>query len=241
MLMKENNIHRKMSRKYSLKVIVVIALIFSTVSLVIRELFRFISIFRKRSSSIFDRGVVYLYPQKNIEASIMINYKGRIVSTLPTLGTFQKGWEVSINPSGEIKNKLDGKKYKYLFWEGIPKNGEKYDFSKGFIVKGEDTNSFLRSKLSEIGLIEKESEEFIAYWQTKMNGNKFNLIHFSVGKMAHCADLNINPGPDSNLRVFMVFRPLNNNKKKVEQQKFEKFERFGFTVVEWGGSEVSKI
>lgn len=50
------------------------------------------------------------------------------------------------------------------------------------------------------------------------------------------ASLTINPKPDSILRVFMAFKPLK-EAIKVEPQKLEPFERKGFTVVEWGGSE----
>jgi hypothetical protein len=48
----------------------------------------------------------------------------------------------------------------------------------------------------------------------------------------------ITPKPDSELRVFMVYKPL---KKKIDlpEQKLQPFERRGFTVVEWGGSKVS--
>ena len=49
--------------------------------------------------------------------------------------------------------------------------------------------------------------------------------------------MTITPEPDSLLRVFMVFRELE-EPVSIPEQTFEPFEREGFTVVEWGGSEI---
>ena len=51
------------------------------------------------------------------------------------------------------------------------------------------------------------------------------------------AKLNITPVPDSMLRVFMAYVPLE-EAVIIEPQQLETFERKGFTVVEWGGSEI---
>lgn len=51
------------------------------------------------------------------------------------------------------------------------------------------------------------------------------------------AVLTIEPKPDSMLRVFMAFKPLQ-RPVDVPPQTFAPFERKGFTVVEWGGSKV---
>jgi endoglucanase len=51
--------------------------------------------------------------------------------------------------------------------------------------------------------------------------------------------LDINPAPDSLLRVFMAYYPTD-SEVEVEPQSFDAFVRKGFTVVEWGGSQVKK-
>ena len=43
------------------------------------------------------------------------------------------------------------------------------------------------------------------------------------------------PEPQSVLRVFMVYYP-SDTEVEITPQKFEPFERKGFTLVEWGGS-----
>ena len=51
------------------------------------------------------------------------------------------------------------------------------------------------------------------------------------------AKLEITPNPDSVLRVFMVYKPLE-EKNEIEEPVLESFDRNGFTVVEWGGTEI---
>ena len=51
------------------------------------------------------------------------------------------------------------------------------------------------------------------------------------------AKLDIDPTPDSVLRVFMAWKPLG-RPQTIEPQTFTSFARDGFTVVEWGGCEV---
>ena len=49
--------------------------------------------------------------------------------------------------------------------------------------------------------------------------------------------LEINPVPDTLIRVMMEYKPLNREIKVVEQQLVTP-ERNGFVVVEWGGTEI---
>jgi hypothetical protein len=49
--------------------------------------------------------------------------------------------------------------------------------------------------------------------------------------------LDIQPNPDSLLRVFMAYYP-SDVAVETEAQSFTPFERVGFAVVEWGGCEL---
>ena len=51
--------------------------------------------------------------------------------------------------------------------------------------------------------------------------------------------LEITPQPDSLLRVFMAYRPMQ-EPIEVPPQRFETFRRSGFTAVEWGGVECAR-
>lgn len=70
-----------------------------------------------------------------------------------------------------------------------------------------------------------------------MVANKYNLIHFAGKEYTDYAKLTISPQPDSTLRVLMVFEPLQ-QPVSVRPQSFPKFQRNGFTAVEWGGTEL---
>jgi len=179
--------------------------------------------------------VIYLYPTEPTDVSVRVTFPlgGDFTCTYPDYGD---GWNVTAYPGGRIINKADGYEYSYLYWEGDgPAN---WDFSRGFVVKGSDTAAFLRDKLSYLGLTPREYNEFIVYWLPLMQGNDYNLITFQTQAYENCAKLQVSPKPDSVLRVFMAYKPLDKY-IAVPEQKLTRFERNGFTVIEWGGTCVS--
>ena len=142
---------------------------------------------------------------------------------------------MTAHPDGTLLD-AEGNAYSYLFWEGV--TDAEYDFSKGFCVAGEDTADFLRETLAEIGLTPEEYNEFIVYWLPQMQDNAYNLISFQQERYTQAAQLDITPEPDSMLRVFMAWKPLD-RPRDIEPQEFPGFQREGFTIVEWGGTKVS--
>jgi len=179
--------------------------------------------------------VIYLYPTKQEAVSIKLNFSGQLTCTYPD---YKNGWNVLAAPDGTMTNLDDKKQYSCLFWEGVS-NEAKWDLSKGFVVAGKDTKDFLQEKLAFLGLTPKEYNEFIVYWLPVMQNNKFNLITFAGREYEDIAPMQITPNPDSELRVFMVFKPLDSY-MEIQPQELQSFERVGFTVVEWGGTEVKK-
>ena len=175
--------------------------------------------------------VIYLYPEQETTVSVSLDYAGTLTATYPA---YEDGWTVTAEPDGTLYDE-NGNEYSYLFWEG--ENNIDYDFSKGFCVAGADTADFLHEKLAEIGLTPREYNEFIVYWLPKMQDNPYNLISFQSEAYTDAAKLDIDPTPDSVLRVFMAWKPLG-RPQNIEPQTFASFERNGFTVVEWGGCEV---
>lgn len=87
-----------------------------------------------------------------------------------------------------------------------------------------------------MGLSPKEYNEFIVYWYPLMQNNPYNLIHFAGEQYTQTAPLTITPTPDAMLRVFMVYKPLQ-EEVVIKEQPLQSFERKGFTVIEWGGTE----
>jgi surface protein len=178
--------------------------------------------------------VIYLYPENEIDVHVEVELTEADLST--TYPKYNNGWDVVAKPDGSLVNKADGTHHRYLFWDAVNCRTE-FDFTKGFCVAGSDTESFLKEKLSYMGLTEDEMNEFIVYWLPRMEHNKYNLISFQSEKYTDSAKLNITPEPDSMLRVFMTYVPLEES-VDIEPQELSTFERNGFTVVEWGGSEI---
>ena len=175
--------------------------------------------------------VIYLYPEREMDVRVQLEYDGRLDVTYPAYP--EGGWRVTARPDGTLIDP-DGREYSYLFWEGRYSNA--FDFSRGAIVRGEDTARFLQDALSAMGLIPREYNEFIVYWLPKMRGNAYNLIAFQGASYTDHARLTISPEPDSVLRVFMAFKPVP-SPYAIPPQTFPKFERKGFTVIEWGGCD----
>lgn len=180
-----------------------------------------------------DKPVIYLYPEKETDVNVKLDFNGELTCTYPKYPD-KKGWNVTAMPDGTLFDE-NGLEYSYLYWEGI--NNIQYDMSEGFVVKGEDTAEFLREKLAYLGLTPREYNEFIVYWLPRMQNNKYNLITFQQEDYTENAVLSITPQPDSILRIFMAYKPLDEY-IEIPQQKLDTFDRKGFTVVEWGGTEL---
>ena len=95
----------------------------------------------------------------------------------------------------------------------------------------------MRSSLEKLGLTPREYNEFIVYWLPQMQANPYNLITFQSDAYTQAARLAIEPAPDTLLRVFMAWKPLE-EPVELPPQELAGPERSGFTVVEWGGCQV---
>ena len=129
-----------------------------------------------------------------------------------------------------------GRTYDSLFWEAVL--DAEYDLSHGFCVAGKDTAAFLEETLAALGLSEIEANAFIVYWLPRMQENPYNLITFQTTAYTDAAELDIEPAPDTVIRVFMVWQALDAELEIPAQILPKATAREGFTVVEWGGTEI---
>ena len=175
--------------------------------------------------------VIYLYPEKEMQVSVDLTLDGKLTCTYPA---YNNGWNVTATPDGTLTD-TNGQTYNYLYWEG--ETYAKYDMSKGFCVKGEDTAVFLEDALAKLGLNRREANEFIVYWLPLMEQNEYNIISFQTDIYTEAAQLKINPAPDTLIRVFMSWKKADSY-ISLPEQGFSAVQRSGFTVVEWGGTEI---
>lgn len=195
------------------------------------------SVANNAATATLAKPVIYLYPTEKTDIKVQLDFNGKIVADYPAYDSLKKGWQVEAYPDGHLLNKADNQEYSYLFWEGAPQSPIDWNISEGFVVPGWETREFLQQTLLKMGLTQKEYNEFIVYWYPLMKDNNYNLIHFAGSEYSKNAELTITPKPDSMLRVFMVFKPLD-KKIEINPQNIEPFERKGFAVIEWGGTKI---
>jgi len=181
----------------------------------------------------YGKPVIYLYPQTAADITVRLP-QTQLTCTYPA---YNDGWTVTADPDGTLVNHADGKEYSYLFWEGV--GPLETDFSEGFCVRGEDTAAFLQETLSALGLTPREYNEFIVWWLPQMKDNAYNLINFAWEDYDRAAPLDITPAPDTLLRVFMVWQAAEEFVELPAPTLPDAPQRDGFTVVEWGGTEIT--
>ncbi len=189
--------------------------------------------------------VLYFYPTQNqtITTKINCSKNSKLTYTYPKL---ENEWKFEANPEG-ILTFENGKKYNYLFWEGEESNVN-YNLEEGFVVKKDNLETFFVDKLEKMGLKQHELNDFIVYWVPILMKNEYNYVNFVISSMNEQNEngetynqnynLEIEPKPETMFRIFMIYKPCNQD-FKVKEQKLPSFQRKGFTVVEWGGIELS--
>lgn len=175
--------------------------------------------------------VIYLYPEEEMEISVKLTLDGKLTCTYPA---YDGGWKVTAAPDGTLTDEK-GQTYNYLYWEG--ETEALWNMTEGFCVKGDDTAAFLEDALAKLGLTRREANEFIVYWLPLMEQNPYNIISFQTEAYTDAAKLQIDPAPDTLIRVFMAWKAADTF-VVIPKQALTAPARTGFTVVEWGGTQL---
>ena len=179
-----------------------------------------------------DKPVIYLYPEKETKLSIKLS-GAELVTTYPE---YKDKWDITAYPDGTLID-INNRKYNYLFWEGKSQK-LKIRMDEGFVIQKGNYIEFLEKTLKEIGLTDKESNDFITYWLPQMNEFPYCQISFQTENYEEAVGIDYSVAPNNELRVFATFKGLEQPIEILEQSLdyYENFERTGFTVVEWGGT-----
>ena len=181
-----------------------------------------------------DKPIIYLYPEEEQEISVKLKYNDAITVSYPK---YTNGWKVLAKENGTLTDIATNRKLYSLYYEC--QNTYNFQIEKdGFIVKGEEVAEFLEEKLAILGLTEREAEEFIIYWLPKLEANSYNYIRFAtIDEIDANMPLEINPNPDTVIRVLMTFKGLD-KPIEIQEQHLETPNRAGSIAVEWGGTEI---
>ena len=183
--------------------------------------------------------VIYVYPKQTTAVNIKLDLQGEFSFTYPD---YKNGWDFTADPNGTIH--IGDKKYEYLFWDGeLKMDLNEIKMNEGFVVEKDSLVNFFEKNLTKIGLNARETEDFITFWVPQMQAHNRNYVHFIFNdEYNKYAKLNVTPQPDNILRVLMLWGKMEGKSGIAHtEQKFPSFSRSGFTVVEWGGTEVEEV
>ena len=182
-----------------------------------------------------DKPVIYVYDDLNREVDITLKKANNTSIDLEYPVSDKGTWHIKASSDGNIN--YNGRNYNYLYWE----DSENINFyrQRGYCVKGEDTAEFLEYALEDLGLNEKEIDDFITYWLPEMVNNKYNIIEFNPEEYRQMYKLSSSPKADNIITIFMVYTPSDVYVDLEPQHlgAFNDWERNGLTIVEWGGAK----
>ena len=177
--------------------------------------------------------IMYIYPKEEMNLNISFPESDKLMHTYPK---YRDSWNIHIDKNGNIYDYDTNRNYYALYWD--EKDYAKENFDEGFVVKGKDISKFLEEKLAILGFNDREINEFIIYWMPKMEDNEYNLIRFrTTDEVNESMPIEFSEEPDTLIRVIMDYKKLD-KKIEIKEQKLDKQERVGFTIVEWGGREL---
>ncbi len=187
-----------------------------------------------------EKPIIYFYNDTPLNVSVTLKPKGELTFTYPE---YNKKWDATVTPNGlEVNDKA----YPYLFWEAEIE----LDFvstqtsMEGYFIRTDTVISFLENELTVLGLNAIEKADFITYWGPRLQKHDYATVQFFTDEVytEYIAELKITPQPDHIRRVYMMMQgtAIPVCRYQLTKPTVELFERGGFTVLEWGGSELQQ-
>ena len=187
-------------------------------------------------TSVEEKPVIYFYPEAETDVTVRLGAPETLTVSYPEYAA-DTGWRFTAHPDGTLV--CGGREYPYMYYEFrklVGFGGE------GFVVPGAESAAFLEEKLGAMGFTQTEQAEFITYWLPRLAVNDCNRIEFLTGADVDALmPLEITPAPDNILRVYMLFAACDASlAAELPPQDLPVLTRTGFTVLEWGGSELDR-
>ncbi|MFW5785270.1 MAG: carboxypeptidase-like regulatory domain-containing protein, partial [Chitinispirillaceae bacterium] len=171
-----------------------------------------------------DAPNIYLYPEATSEISLSLSFPngGNVFLSEPEYG---HGWTVTVDTSGFIEDTVP-----YLFYEAMV-NGP-FTTDKGWIIDESNLTEELELLLQSRGFKGREIVDFLQFWIPVLDDA---APYFAVYPQdaESLIEHHVTPEPESILRELWIIRSLDAPISISEPDPI-KFERNGFTLVEWG-------
>jgi hypothetical protein len=89
-------------------------------------------------------------------------------------------------------------------------------------------------------LTAKEQADFITYWGPRLAAHDKTFVHFEFNEACNrYAELDISPKPDNLYRIYIGWKAIYTEMEPTPQI-IKPIDRNGFTVLEWGGYQVTE-
>tara|TARA_B110000037_G_scaffold188288_1_gene219528 strand:- start:52960 stop:53931 length:972 start_codon:yes stop_codon:yes gene_type:complete len=201
-----------------------------------------VEVYMSQRQQIMKKPIIYLYNDEQLEVDVKVKPKGAFTFTYPK---YENGWSLFLNPNGGMVDMKSNQEFPYLFWEAETE-GLFFDFTEkqmeGWVIKTDSCISFLERQLTSIGLNETEQTDFITFWAPILSHSDYAVVQFLLDDAYEnqIAEMEITPNPDAMRRVYLLMAPLDRPfiGLNMVPQTFSPFNRTGFTVLEWGGTEL---
>lgn len=181
--------------------------------------------------------VIYLYPQETIDVSVDVIPTGEFAFTYPNI---ENGWNFTCDPDGTLRRGEET--YRYLFWESEQEVPSHFiNKNEGAIVSGSEAVAYLETQMEKFGMTSEERADFITYWGPILRTKTNLYIYLLFNEVCDAfASLEISPEPTQIGRFYVIWAAVPDDyNPSLESQEIPEMQRDGFTVLEWGGAEVS--
>lgn len=176
--------------------------------------------------------IIYIYPKQEQNVKVTLGSSDKLLVSYPV---YNNGWNVLAKKDGTLIDNKTNRELYSLYYESENNINFKIE-NEGFVISKEEIIPFLEEKLEILGLNPREQEEFIIYWLPILQKNNYTYIRFATNEeINNNMSLQVEPVPDTMIRVLMTFKGLE-NKINVKEQQLQKVTRNGYTVVEWGAT-----
>ncbi|WP_136313505.1 transcriptional initiation protein Tat [Actinomyces procaprae] len=189
-----------------------------------------------------EKPVLYIYPETTMDLSVRLDYDGELTHLYPDAPADggRVEWEVTARPDGVLTDS-SGRSYPYLFWEGRSRPALSQE--AGAVVAAADANRFLEELAAATGLNDLEAADLITYWAPRIAAREQTLVTVATEQYAAMARYTLTDAagreiiPDTFIRLYLVIGDAPSH-PVPEQEPPTPMRRTGFTLVEWGGSEL---
>ena len=172
------------------------------------------------------------YTEQTINVVVTLGSSDKLLVSYPV---YNNGWNVLAKKDGTLIDNKTNRELYSLYYESENNINFKIE-NEGFVISKEEIIPFLEEKLEILGLNPREQEEFIIYWLPILQKNNYTYIRFATNEeINNNMSLQVEPAPDTMIRVLMTFKGLE-EKINIKEQPLQKVTRNGYTVVEWGAT-----